>query len=172
MYPLKALWRFRKKSDEVFWPLGVSPKSRMGRKEGPERVVWGRKVKSAWQTGSSGPSDCLPSRFHLAQAQFQIQLQHILTEISLKIWRDWKGCVAQSLVLRELTRAETFLQLNLKLKEILSGNEASCPWTQPVRPDLEFDQKSKKLDLEFDTWKWTEPVIKPEGCQKARYWAW
>ena len=156
-----ALLGFHRKVECSHWEGGRTRESRLGEKS-QIRVTNG----IFWTIGllAKQISPCASTVSNSTSAYFDGNFFENL--------EDWKGCVAQSLVLRELTRAETFLQLNLKLKEILSCNEASCPWTQPVRPDLEFDQKSKKLDLEFDTWKWTEPVIKPEGCQKARYWAW
>ena len=88
----------------------------------PREPSGGRKVKSAWQTGSSGPSECLPSRFQscasivstLSKAYFD---GFFLSKSGEKIEKA-RSCVAQSLVFEEADkRRKLFAQLNLNLEK-------------------------------------------------------
>ena len=130
-------WVFTEKSNVLF-RLSKDPQEPSG----------GRKVKSAWQTGSSGRSHCLPSRFHIAQAKFQIKLQHILKKISFEIWKDWKGALCCTIIGFQQTdkRVKLFAQLNLKLKEVLSCNESNLP----VNRTCHTSHRARMLDVKID----------------------
>ena len=88
MYQLKALWRFQKKSDEVFCPLGVSPKSRMfslGRRKDPRESSGGEK---------SNPRDKRDLLDHRTACQADFTLRKHSFKFNFSIfWRKflWKS---------------------------------------------------------------------------------
>ena len=88
----------------------------------------------------------MPSRFHIAQANFEIKLRHILKKIPLgKI--EKARCVAQSLVFRELTREETFCATESEVERSFELQRK-----QPAREqNLSYKPQRKMLVIKIDS---------------------
>ena len=142
----------------------------------PREPSGGRKVKSAWQTGSSGPSECLPSRFQscasivstLSKAYFD---GFFLSKSGEKIEKA-RSCVAQSLVFEEADkRRKLFAQLNLNLEK----NWISTWKKTESQLEKNWISNWKKMNLNLEknwisTWKKLNINLEKTETQLEKNW--